>query len=74
MNVEKSLDNRIFLMHLVSKLYVNKHKISADEYIALCEKTGLNNYICECTSVFDGLPNKELLKEAEAYINEQIQD
>ena len=51
---------------------MQKHKLSTSEFLDLNSKTGLLEFISECSSVFDGLPPEEMLNEAEEYISEQI--
>lgn len=60
-------------MHTITELYMQKHKLNTEEFLALNNKTGLLSFISECTSVFDGLPPEEMLNEAEKYIAEQLQ-
>lgn len=74
MKTEKQINNNIYLMNIITELYMQKHKISTSEFLDLNNKTGLLEFISECSSVFDGLPPEEMLNEAEVYINEQLQN
>lgn len=71
MKTEKQLNNSIYLMHTITELYTKKHKMSTEKFLKLNDRTGLLEFIAECTSVFDGLPPEEMLREAEEYIKEQ---
>ena len=72
LKTEKQLNNSIYLMNVITELYMKKHKMSIPEFLDLNSKTGLLGFISECSSVFDGLPPEEMLNEAEEYISEQV--
>lgn len=72
LKTEKQLNNSIYLMNIITELYMKKHKLSTEEFLKLNSKTGLLGFISECPSVFDGLPLEEMLNEAEEFIGEQI--
>lgn len=72
MKTEKQINNSIYLMNIITELYMQKHKISTSEFLDLNSKTNLLEFISECSSVFDGLPPEEMLNQAEEYISEQI--
>ena len=69
---EKRINNHIYLMDTIADLYRSKHRMGIDKYMNLCRKTKLLEYICENSFAFDGLPEEELLLEAEGYINERL--
>ena len=71
---EKQINNSIYLMNIITELYMQKHKISTSEFLDLNSKTNLLEFISECSSVFDGLPPEEMLNQAEEYINRQLQN
>ena len=72
LKTEKQINNSIYLMNIITELYMQKHKLSTSEFLDLNSKTGLLEFISECSSVFDELPPEEMLNEAEEYISEQI--
>lgn len=72
LKTEKQLNNSIYLMSIITELYMQKHKLNTEEFLRLNSKTGLLGFISECSSVFDGLPPEEMLNEAEEFIHEQI--
>ena len=69
---EKRINNHIYLMDTIADLYRAKHKMGIEKFMKLCRKTKLLEYICENSFVFDGLPDEEILSEAEGSINERV--
>ena len=67
---EKRINNTIYLMHIITQLYIKKHKISISDFLELDKKVGIYDYIQKCPDVFDGLPDKEIIKLVEEYIND----
>ena len=72
MRKEMATDNHIFLMDTVADLYTAKHGVSVTDFLDMCKKTDLLKYICLFSYKVDGLPDDEILEEAEAFINEKL--
>lgn len=69
---EKKLNNHIYLMDTISDLYRKKHRVGIKRFLNLCKQTDLMDYICKNSFAFDGLPDEEMLKEVEGYIDEKL--
>ena len=54
------INNTIFLMHLVSGAYARAHHLTRSEFV---------RYVSQCPDVFDSLPEDEIVKEVDAYVN-----
>lgn len=67
----KRINNTIYLMHEITQMYMKKHRMTTQQFIRLDNKVQLLNFIRKCPDVFDGLPDKEMLEEAERYINDR---
>lgn len=69
MRNEKRLNNTIYLMHLITQIYTEKHKLDIEEFLKLDKSTHLLSFVRKCPDIFDGLPNEEILGKVEEYIN-----
>lgn len=65
---DKELNNSIYLMDVITCAYVKKHDMSFCDFLAFDAKIGILSYIAECSWIFDGLPEDEMLCEIEEYI------
>lgn len=67
---EKSLNNTIFLMYLVTENYCKKHNLSIEDFLKLDEKYAIIEYVAECPDVFDSLTDSEMVEEVEQYVSQ----
>ena len=69
MKSEKRLNNTIYLMHIITQIYREKHELNVDEFLKLDKKTHLLSFVRKCPDIFDGLPREEILNRVEEYID-----
>jgi len=62
-------DNTIYLMHLVSRAYAHAHSLSRQEFNARDAQFNILRYVATCPSVFDALPEAEMVKEVDRYVS-----
>ncbi len=66
---DKRLNNRIFLMYLVSENYKKFHKLSSEQFLELNRKYAILNYIAECPDIFDNMSDSEMVEEIDEYVS-----
>lgn len=67
---EKRLNNRIFLMYIVSENYKKFHKLSSEQFLEMNHKYAILNYIAECPDIFDNMSDSEMIEEIDEYVSE----
>lgn len=67
---EKRLNNSIFIMHMATKNYMQKHQLSPAQFIELDRKYAILNYIAECPDIFDSMTGTEMVSELEEYVKD----
>lgn len=66
---EKGLNNRIYLMHTCTQLYIKRTGISMADFLDLDKRYKILKYIKNCSWEFDGLPDDDMFHLLEEYIN-----
>lgn len=66
---EKRLNNRIFLMYIVSENYKKFHKLSSEQFLEMNRKYAILNYIAECPDIFDNMSDSEMIEEIDEYVS-----
>lgn len=61
--------NKVYIMDTVTSLYREKHKMTVEDFLKLNSKVDILGYICDCTWVFDGLPNEKMIEIVEELVN-----
>ena len=61
-------NNTIFLMHLVSDVYVRAHKLSRAQFVARDDKYRIVRFISRCPDIFDNMTEDEMVKEVDEYV------
>lgn len=74
MKTEKQLNNSIYLMYVIAELYMKRHELGVEDFLKLDGQVKLLKFIADAPWVFDGLPDEEMLAEAERYVNARLSD
>lgn len=67
---DKLLNNKIFLMYLVTENYCKKHNITPNDFFALDDKYKILNYVSECPDIFDNMDGNQMVEEIDQYVSE----
>ncbi len=65
----KYLNNKIYLMYVISNSYCKAHNISMDEFLELDKKYDIIGFISECPEHFDWMTRDEMIEEIERYVS-----
>ena len=65
---ELRVNNTIFLMHLGSGAYARAHHLTRSEFSHFDDRHHVLRYVSQCPDVFDALPEPEIVKEIDAYV------
>ena len=66
---DKELDNKIFLMFLITERYTKAHSLTYEQFLELNSKYDILHFISECPELFDCMTEQEMVEEIDRYVN-----